>query len=88
MRDGGGAPAVIDRRRDAGVRRRGCLLEEPARGMDEAIETPVPRALAIVYRDPYGVALIIGPFNGPHLLLFRPGDTVKVLAKMGLLKKD
>ena len=58
------------------------------------IETPVPRALAatghrgVVYRDPYGVALIIGPFNGPHLLLFRPGDTVKVLAKMGLLKKD
>ena len=53
------------------------------------IETPVPRALAatghrgVVYRDPYGV-----PFNGPHLLLLRPGDTVKVLAKMGLLEKD
>ena len=51
------------------------------------IETPVPRALAatghrgVVYRDPYGV-----PFNGPHLLLLRPGDTVKVLAKMGLLE--
>ena len=34
-------------------------------------EAPVPRALAatghrgIIYRDPYGVALIIGPFNGP-----------------------
>ena len=42
------------------------------------IEAPVPRALAatghrgIVYRDPYGVALIIGPFNGPLLLLLRP----------------
>jgi aldehyde dehydrogenase (NAD+) len=42
------------------------------------IEAPVPRALAatghrgIVYRDPYGVALIIGPFNGPLLLLIRP----------------
>jgi aldehyde dehydrogenase (NAD+) len=42
------------------------------------IEAPVPRALAatghrgVVYRDPYGVALIIGPFNGPFLLLLRP----------------
>src|SRR5438552_17146181 len=42
------------------------------------IEVPVPRALAatghrgIIYRDPYGVALIIGPFNGPLLLLLRP----------------
>jgi aldehyde dehydrogenase (NAD+) len=41
-------------------------------------EAPVPRALAaaghrgIIYRDPYGVALIIGPFNGPLLLLLRP----------------
>ncbi|MDB5395515.1 MAG: aldehyde dehydrogenase family protein [Rhodospirillales bacterium] len=42
------------------------------------VEAPVPRALAatghrgVVYRDPYGVALIIGPFNGPLLLLLRP----------------
>jgi len=42
------------------------------------IEAPVPKALAadghrgIIYRDPYGVALIIGPFNGPLLLLLRP----------------
>jgi aldehyde dehydrogenase (NAD+) len=41
-------------------------------------EAPVPRFLAktghkgIVYREPYGVALIIGPFNGPLLLLIRP----------------
>jgi aldehyde dehydrogenase (NAD+) len=41
-------------------------------------EAPVPRALAatghrgMIYRDPYGVALIIGPFNGPLLLLLRP----------------
>lgn len=41
-------------------------------------EAPVPRALAatghrgIVYREPYGVALIIGPSNGPLLLLLRP----------------
>jgi aldehyde dehydrogenase (NAD+) len=42
------------------------------------VEVPVPRALAatghrgIVYRDPYGVVLIVGPFNGPLLLLIRP----------------
>src|SRR5712671_6853798 len=42
------------------------------------VEAPVPRALAatghrgFVYREPYGVALIIGPFNGPLLLLLRP----------------
>ena len=42
------------------------------------VEAPVPRLLAatghkgMVYREPYGVALIIGPFNGPLLLLIRP----------------
>src|SRR5208282_4668496 len=42
------------------------------------VEAPVPRFLTktghkgIVYREPYGVALIIGPFNGPLLLLIRP----------------
>src|SRR5271154_6310292 len=47
----------------------------------EPVEAPVPRALAatghkgVVYRDPYGVALIIGPFNGPLLLLIRPALT-------------
>src|SRR6202167_3817624 len=42
------------------------------------VEAPVPSFLAktghkgMVYREPYGVALIIGPFNGPLLLLIRP----------------
>jgi aldehyde dehydrogenase (NAD+) len=42
------------------------------------VEAPVPRFLAetghrgVIYREPYGVALIIGPFNGPLLLLIRP----------------
>src|SRR5271170_4065255 len=42
------------------------------------VEAPVPRFLAetghkgMVYREPYSVALIIGPFNGPLLLLIRP----------------
>jgi aldehyde dehydrogenase (NAD+) len=45
------------------------------------VEAPVPRALAatghkgFVYRDPYRVALIIGPSNGPLLLLIRPALT-------------
>ena len=44
----------------------------------EPLEVPVPKALAasghraLVYRDPYGVVLIIGPFNGPLTLLLRP----------------
>src|ERR1700693_457241 len=42
------------------------------------VEAPVPRFLAksgykgMIYREPYGVELIIGPFNGPLLLLVRP----------------
>ncbi len=42
------------------------------------VDAPVPRFLAktghkgMIYREPYGVALIIGPFNGPLLLLIRP----------------
>jgi len=45
------------------------------------VEAPLPNALAatghraVVYRDPYGVALIIGPFNGPLTLLLRPAIT-------------
>src|SRR5258707_7908282 len=44
----------------------------------KTVEAPVPRFLAktghkgMIYREPYGVALIIGPFNGPLLLLIRP----------------
>src|SRR6202048_1191944 len=42
------------------------------------VEAPIPAFLAktghkgMIYREPYGVALIIGPFNGPLLLLVRP----------------
>ncbi len=55
-------------------------------------EAPVPRALAatghrgIVYRDPYGVALIIGPFNGPLLLLLRPAITALAAGNSCVLK--
>jgi aldehyde dehydrogenase (NAD+) len=56
------------------------------------IEVPVPRALAatghkgIIYRDPYGVALIIGPFNGPLLLLIRPAITALAAGNCCILK--
>ncbi|MBV8820366.1 MAG: aldehyde dehydrogenase family protein, partial [Acidobacteriaceae bacterium] len=55
-------------------------------------DAPVPRALAltghrgIVYRDPYGVALIIGPFNGPLLLLLRPAITALAAGNCCVLK--
>jgi aldehyde dehydrogenase (NAD+) len=55
-------------------------------------EAPVPRALAatghkaIIYRDPYGVALIIGPFNGPLLLLLRPAIAALAAGNCGVLK--
>ena len=45
------------------------------------VEVPVPRFLretghkAMVYREPYGVSLIMGPFNGPLPLLMRPAIT-------------
>src|ERR1700724_579711 len=43
------------------------------------VDVVVPKALresghtAKVYREPYGVTLVIGPFNGPLTLLFFPG---------------
>ena len=42
------------------------------------VEAPIPKFLAasghkgVVYREPYGVTLIICPFNGPLLLSLRP----------------
>src|SRR5215471_8591283 len=47
----------------------------------QPVETPLPLFLAksghkgIVYREPYGVTLIMGPFNGPLLSLLRPAIT-------------
>lgn len=55
-------------------------------------EAPVPKALArtghkgIVYRDPYGVVLVIGPFNGPLLLLLRPAITALAAGNTCVLK--
>src|ERR1700738_2148578 len=50
----------------------------------QPVDVVVPKALresghtAKVYREPYGVTLVIGPFNGPLTLLFDPA--VQVLA--------
>jgi aldehyde dehydrogenase (NAD+) len=58
----------------------------------EPVEGPVPRFLAktghkgIVYREPYGVTLIIGPFNGPLMLLVRPALTALGAGNTCILK--
>jgi aldehyde dehydrogenase (NAD+) len=56
------------------------------------VEAPVPKALGatghrgVIYRDPYGVALIVGPFNGPLLLLLRPAITALAAGNCCVLK--
>jgi acyl-CoA reductase-like NAD-dependent aldehyde dehydrogenase len=56
------------------------------------IEAPVPRFLAeagykgMVYREPYGVTLVIAPFNGPLLLLIRPALTALAAGNTCILK--
>jgi aldehyde dehydrogenase (NAD+) len=56
------------------------------------VEAPLPRALAasghkgMVYRDPYGVALIVGPFNGPLILLLHPALTALSAGNTCILK--
>src|SRR5215813_1238462 len=55
-------------------------------------EAPVPTALAktghkgLVYRDPYGVVLVIGPSNGPLTLLLRPAIAVLAAGNTCVLK--
>jgi aldehyde dehydrogenase (NAD+) len=56
------------------------------------VEAPVPKFLAktghkaMIYRDPYGVALIIGPFNGPLMLLIRPAIAALAAGNTCVLK--
>jgi len=58
----------------------------------QPIEAPVPKFLsksghkAIVYREPYGVALIMGPFNAPLLSLLRPAITALAAGNTCILK--
>jgi aldehyde dehydrogenase (NAD+) len=56
------------------------------------VEAPVPKPLAatghrgVIYRDPHGVALIIGPFNGPLILLLRPAIAALAAGNCCVLK--
>jgi aldehyde dehydrogenase (NAD+) len=58
----------------------------------QPVEAPVPKFLAasghkaIVYREPYGVTLIMGPFNGPLLCLLRPAITALAAGNTCILK--
>ncbi|NWA29764.1 aldehyde dehydrogenase family protein [Pseudomonas gingeri] len=58
----------------------------------EPTQAPVPTFLAqsghtaVVHRDPYGVALIIAPFNGPLLLVLRPALTALAAGNTCILK--
>src|ERR1700745_2937450 len=58
----------------------------------QPIEAPVPKLLAesghkaVVYREPYGVTLIMGPFNGPLLSLLRPAITALAAGNTCILK--
>src|SRR5271156_2728675 len=57
-------------------------------------EAPVPRALVetghkgLIYREPYGVTLIIGPFNGPLSLLIRPAINVLAAGNTCIMKSS
>ena len=54
------------------------FIKVELKGWMEPVKEPVPRFLTsagyegIVHREPYGVALIMGPFNGPLTLLLHP----------------
>ena len=56
------------------------------------VEAPVPKFLAatghtgIVYREPYGVTLIICPFNGPLVLSLRPAAAALSAGNTCILK--
>jgi aldehyde dehydrogenase (NAD+) len=58
----------------------------------QPIEAPLPKFLAesghkaIVYREPFGVTLIMGPFNGPLLSLLRPAITALAAGNTCILK--
>ncbi len=58
----------------------------------QPVDVVVPKALresghtAKVYREPYGVTLVIGPFNGPLTLLFDPAVQVIAAGNPCILK--
>jgi len=68
------------------------LREARAERVDEACRCRRSQALresghtAKVYREPYGVTLVIGPFNGPLTLLFDPAVQVIAAGNPCILK--
>jgi aldehyde dehydrogenase (NAD+) len=58
----------------------------------EPAEAPLPEALAAsgnkgyIYREPYGVTLIIGPFNAPVLLLLEPAIAALAAGNTAIIK--
>jgi aldehyde dehydrogenase (NAD+) len=58
----------------------------------QPVEAAVPRFLtesghkAMIYREPYGVTLILGPFNAPLLSLLRPAITALAAGNTCILK--
>src|SRR5262249_28091675 len=58
----------------------------------QPIEAPAPKFLAasehkaIVYREPYGITLVMEPFNGPLLCLLRPAITALAAGNTCILK--
>jgi aldehyde dehydrogenase (NAD+) len=57
------------------------FMKSQVREWMKPVEAPIPKFLGasghkgIVYRDPYGVTLVICPFNGPLVLSLRPAAT-------------
>ncbi|HVW63446.1 MAG TPA: aldehyde dehydrogenase family protein [Nitrosospira sp.] len=56
------------------------------------VEVPIPKPLAasghkgVIYRDPYGVVLVVGPSNGPLTLLIRPAIAALAAGNTCMLK--
>jgi aldehyde dehydrogenase (NAD+) len=68
------------------------LMKSQLKEWMEPVEAPIPKFLAssghkgIVYREPYGVTLIICPFNGPLVLSLRPAATALSAGNPCILK--
>jgi aldehyde dehydrogenase (NAD+) len=68
------------------------LMKSQLKEWMEPVEAPLPKFLAasghkgIVYREPYGVTLIICPFNGPLVLSLRPAATALSAGNPCILK--
>src|SRR5262245_24169626 len=58
----------------------------------QPVKAALPRFLAesghkaMIYREPYGVTLVLGPFNGPLLSLLRPAITALAAGNTCILK--